>query len=82
MKQIYASWRLKCGENRRLKLTVVGEMGPNSANLLWTGCNTSNCIFISGVSLPIFEAYQEGSDSECLRNVCACNSNVLSSFCR
>jgi len=30
VKQIYANWRLKCGENRRLKLTVVGETGPNS----------------------------------------------------
>ena len=30
MKRIYANWRLKCGENRRLKLTVVGETGPES----------------------------------------------------
>ena len=28
MKRIYANWRLKCGENQRLKLTVVGETGP------------------------------------------------------
>jgi len=28
VKRIYANWRLKCGENRRLKLTVVGETGP------------------------------------------------------
>ena len=28
MKWICANWRLKCGENLRLKLTVVGETGP------------------------------------------------------
>jgi len=27
VKRIYANWRLKCGENRQLKLTV-GETGP------------------------------------------------------
>ena len=30
VKRIYANWRLKCGENRRLKLNVVGETGPQS----------------------------------------------------
>ena len=30
MKRIYANWRLKCGENRRLKLTLVGETGPKA----------------------------------------------------
>jgi len=28
VKRIYANWRLKCGENRRLKLTTVGETEP------------------------------------------------------
>ena len=28
MKRIYANWRLKCIENRQLKLTIVGETGP------------------------------------------------------
>jgi len=28
MKRIYANWRLKCEENRQLRLTVVGETGP------------------------------------------------------
>ena len=30
MKRIYANWRLKCGENRRLKLTTVGETEPKT----------------------------------------------------
>jgi len=33
VKQISANWRLKCGENRRLKLTVVGETGPEWNNM-------------------------------------------------
>jgi len=33
VKRIYVNWRLKCGENRRLKLTVVGESGPKC--LVW-----------------------------------------------
>jgi len=28
VKRIYANWRLKCGENRWFKLTLVGETGP------------------------------------------------------
>ena len=50
MKQIYANWRLKCGENRRLKLTVVGETGPKlSAELLskvyrLTECRHGICV--------------------------------------
>ena len=34
MKRIYANWRLKCGENRQLKLTVIGETGSKTP-IIW-----------------------------------------------
>ena len=46
MKRIYANWRLKCGENQWLKLTVVGETGPK-------GTAASNGPTVLGLD-PIF----------------------------
>ena len=44
--RIYANWRLKCGENRRSTLTVVGETGPKSAQYYTVSVKT-NCATVS-----------------------------------
>ena len=52
MKRIYANWRLKCGEKRRLKLTIVGETGPK----MHTSCHVvrqNGCCLMSAMTFNI-----------------------------
>jgi len=49
VKRIYANWRLKCEENRWLKLTGVGETGPKLHFLHLMACSAvaDTCLTLS-----------------------------------